>query len=43
LEIKDRNGKIIQEILTPQEKVSVKFDLKDKIPERSILRRRLKN
>jgi len=40
LEIVDEKGNFLNEILTPQEKVWVKFDLKEKIPERSILRRR---
>lgn len=39
LEIKTEHGKIIEEILKPAERVWVKFDLKEKIPERSILRK----
>lgn len=40
LGIKTENGKELDEILIPQEKVWVIFDLKEKISERSILRRR---
>jgi putative protease len=41
LEIKDKKGNILEEILTPQEEVWLKFDTKKEISERSILRRRL--
>lgn len=42
LGIMTENGKVLDEILTPQEKVWVTFDLKENVPERSILRRKTK-
>ena len=42
LEIETENGKSLDEILKPQEKVWVKFSSKEKISERSILRKKTK-
>ena len=40
LKIKNKNGKELDEILTPQERVWVSFDLKEKTPEGSIIRKK---
>jgi len=42
LEIIDKKGAKAEEALTPQERFLIKFDIRNKVPERSILRKKLK-